>query len=311
MMNEKKVLVTGIGGQTGQAVAKFLTDKGFRVVGTDVRSGVVHSRSRTVQVYHCYHPDYISQLLTLCKMNRVSLLIPTIPAELVRIAEYQNVFQDEGIEVFVSSRYACWICADKFVTAICLRSYNLPVPKSAISPVPLATEKLVESCGLPLVAKPRKKRTGQRAKVYLSLADLQKETWENLVFQEFIPGREYSANLFVDPHWPNEILANQVLLKKPNATLLSGRENQIRSAIAPDVARLAAQAAVALGLTGPLEMDIRRRQNGEPVILKIRACLGPHVLRATRALDALLKTWQMGRKIKPEKKSSEILFHYN
>ena len=311
MMTEKTVLVTGIGGRTGQAVAKFLSGKGFRVLGTDVRSGVVHSHSRTVQVYHCYHPDYISQLLTLCKMNKVSLLIPTIPAELVRIAEYQNLFLDEGIRIFISSRYAAWICADKFVTSICLRSYNLPVPKSAISPVPLAAEKLIESCGLPILAKPRKKRHGQRVKVYLNSADLAKETRENLVFQEFIPGREYSANLFIDPDWPNNILANQILVKETNTALLSGKEAPVRSAIAPDIARLAAQGAMALGLAGPIEMDIRRRKNGEPVILKIKACLGANILKAPRVLHALLNTWQVNKGTKPEKKSSEILFHYN
>jgi D-alanine-D-alanine ligase-like ATP-grasp enzyme len=57
---------------------------------------------------------------------------------------------------------------------------------------------------------------------------------------------------------------------------------------APDVAELAITAGRALGLSGPLDIDIRRRADNVPVVLEINARFGIHIAQAPEVLDAAL-----------------------
>jgi carbamoyl-phosphate synthase large subunit len=51
---------------------------------------------------------------------------------------------------------------------------------------------------------------------------------------------------------------------------------------------LAISAAEALGFVGPLDIDIRRRADGTPVVLEINARFGANIAQAPRVLDAVL-----------------------
>jgi len=52
------------------------------------------------------------------------------------------------------------------------------------------------------------------------------------------------------------------------------------------VAALALGAARALGLSGPVDVGIRRRADGLPVVLQIDASFGPNCAYAPEVLDA-------------------------
>jgi len=61
--------------------------------------------------------------------------------------------------------------------------------------------------------------------------------------------------------------------------------------VAPDVADLAVSAARAMGLYGPLDIDVRRRDDGTPVVLEINARFGANVARAPEVLEAMLASY--------------------
>jgi hypothetical protein len=56
----------------------------------------------------------------------------------------------------------------------------------------------------------------------------------------------------------------------------------------PDVSSVATRAVEALGLCGPVTVDVRRRFGGEPVVLGVSARVGDHSADAPEILDALL-----------------------
>ncbi len=73
-----------------------------------------------------------------------------------------------------------------------------------------------------------------------------------------------------------------------NATVVRRADDEV------DIAHVGLAAARALGLTGPVDIDIRRRGDGTPVVLEINARFGAHNAQAPEVLDALLSTYALG-----------------
>jgi carbamoylphosphate synthase large subunit len=57
---------------------------------------------------------------------------------------------------------------------------------------------------------------------------------------------------------------------------------------------VAVNAARALELCGPLDVDVRLRRDGTPVVLEINARLGANALAAPEVLEALHAAWREG-----------------
>jgi carbamoyl-phosphate synthase large subunit len=62
----------------------------------------------------------------------------------------------------------------------------------------------------------------------------------------------------------------------------------------PDIAELALDAAEAIGLSGPIDMDIRRRWDGTAVVLDVNARFGANIAYAPEVLDAALEDFLHG-----------------
>ena len=60
-----------------------------------------------------------------------------------------------------------------------------------------------------------------------------------------------------------------------------------------DIVSLGIKAALSLEMEGPLDMDIRPREDGTAVLLEINARIGGNVLSATEILDSLVKSWRI------------------
>jgi hypothetical protein len=80
---------------------------------------------------------------------------------------------------------------------------------------------------------------------------------------------------------------------------LALRGGQVGNALAvrrvddPDIGALAVAAGRALGLSGPIDVDIRRRGDGMPVVLEVNARFGANSACAPEVLDALLAEQQL------------------
>ena len=80
-----------------------------------------------------------------------------------------------------------------------------------------------------------------------------------------------------------------VVLRKTG--LKSGRHGNatgVERVQEPGIAELALGAARTLGLTGPVDIDIRLRNDGTPLVLEINARFGANSANAPEVLDAVL-----------------------
>jgi carbamoyl-phosphate synthase large subunit len=109
---------------------------------------------------------------------------------------------------------------------------------------------------------------------------------DSRIVQEFLPGQEYVVNLYLARLPENDVV--QVFEKTELRDGETGNAVSVRAAHVPDVAVLARTAAAAIGLTGPADVDIRRRADGRPAVLEINARFGAHSARTPAVLDALL-----------------------
>lgn len=74
-------------------------------------------------------PEYISELLEICKMWNIKVIIPTIDTELLFLAENRDAFTKEGIYPIVSEIDFIKACRDKRIIDDFFIEHDIDVPK--------------------------------------------------------------------------------------------------------------------------------------------------------------------------------------
>jgi carbamoyl-phosphate synthase large subunit len=289
-LGERTVLVTGVGGPTGRAAASWLSWRDARVVGADVRL-VPSPWWEARRVPALTDPAYLHALLALVDDARPTLFLPTTSEELPVIARLHGALRELGCALAMGAPSGVDVAADKLLTAAVLSWAGIPVPRSL--PGATAPSELVAALGLPLLAKPRIGRGGRGVRVFHREDELGAPPDGDLVWQEFIPGDEYDVNLFVEPS--GDAAASVVLRKIGLRDGETGNALGVERVDRPAVREVAVRAARALELAGPVDVDVRLRRDGTPVILEVNARLGANSLSATEVLEALDAAWMAGR----------------
>jgi len=288
---EGRVLVTGIGGPAGRSALAFFRDRGCEVVGTDVRE-VEETPHRFHTLPLVSDPVFTDELMALVERERPDLFVPTVTEELCLVAELAPEIRDLGVELFISGARAADVANDKLRTVRFFEGTTVAVPRTFTPSDPRAG--VVEALGLPLLAKPVFTRGGRGVMVHSTAEEAEADSRDGIIFQEFVPGAEFDGNLFVEDD--GEITATVVLEKTELKDGLTGNAASVDRAERPDIEQFCARVVRELGLTGPLDIDVRLREDGTPVLLEINARLGGNVLSAPEILDALYKAWKKKRR---------------
>jgi len=294
-LDSQHVLVTGVGGPSGKAATIALQERGFFVVGADMAS-VPNQADQFVQVPAALDASYPDTLRRLIREHNITWLFPTVAEELGIVAELAAEFRAQGVAVFMSAPAGVHICQDKWETARALQARGIAVPRSAVG---RADDPAVRALGFPVVSRPRVGRGGRGVVVH-DAAGVAASVAEP-IWQEFISGIEYDVLLVLHPDKPHALIMCQVFEK---TELKEGRVGNavgvkalnVTDPKAADVAALAENAARALALVGPLDMDIRRGVDGVPRLLEINARIGAHALKAPAVFDVLVELVRQGHR---------------
>ena len=279
------ILVTGIGGPAGRNTTRLLLDRGHRVVGTDIRPIDIDGGSfQLVPPFNA--PDFLDSIYALSARLSIDLFIPTVSEELPLVAAARHRW--ETIPVVIGPMEAVTIANDKYLTSQRLLSCGVGVPRFMLPSEAKTIEHIEQHLGWPCLSKPRVGRGGRGVTVY-SKADWPAITRldDNYILQEFIPGTDYAPNVFVNAHNPLAIVLEKTLLKEG----IVGNALEVRRVEVPDVAEVAIAAGRALGFSGPIDVDVRRRADGVPVVLEVNARFGANILHAPEILDATLAAY--------------------
>lgn len=130
-MDEKVVLVTGIGGNVGQGIVRNIKHFNYsiRVVGCDIASFSPgnHLCDKTYQVPYSYEKDYIQTIASIVKKEKIDLIIPSTDYEVYYLALNK---QKTGTLVLASDAEIAKSFLDKYLTYQLFSKNRIPFAKS-------------------------------------------------------------------------------------------------------------------------------------------------------------------------------------
>jgi carbamoyl-phosphate synthase large subunit len=138
--------------------------------------------------------EYISRLLEICTREKIKLLISLLDTDLLKLAESREVFREQGTFILISSPEVIRIGRDKNLTKQFFLRNGIPAPSIS------TFEEAIEQNRFPLFIKP----VDGSASHFTFQIDNQEALrfFFNYVprpiIQEFVPGQEYTLDLFID-----------------------------------------------------------------------------------------------------------------
>ena len=295
-----RILVTGIASAAGRAVAAQLAARGIPCLGSDARADTRQAgdgpAAAAVRLLPATDPDMVLDLRRLVDREAINVIIPTLTVELPVLAAARAGFAQD-VRIIVGDPAAVALANDHLFTAWALQAAGIPVPRFAVPGDLAAAPASLAGLNGPVVVKPRIFK-GSRA-VHL-LAGTASVSWKNMpagqLVQEFIPGADYVALVFGTPA-RNAMAPVAVVLEKTKTPYGRAGSDEVSRRVpageAGDVRKLGLAAVRTLGLTGPVQVQIRRRADGTPVVLGVCATLGENSTWAPELLDAVLATFML------------------
>ncbi|WP_161865561.1 ATP-grasp domain-containing protein [Pseudomonas yangonensis] len=188
------VLVTAIGSMSAECVLRSLSSyKGIRLLGSDLHPADWLVTSPLVQkVYQLPSArdaqEYLDAILTVCRQELVTHLIPLTDPEVDVISSSRKRFLDLGVVVCLPPSSCVEICRDK------LALHNRFVNDDIIQPIP--SRALVQwqelRCDFPFLAKPRDGRSSEGLMRLDNKQDLEYLLWrdrdQRYIVQPFYAG---------------------------------------------------------------------------------------------------------------------------
>jgi carbamoylphosphate synthase large subunit len=283
-----RYLVTGVGGPAGAAVARQLSARGHEVVGADMNPAQLAELSAFDVVPAAADPAMLEEIRLMTERYGVQALIPTVQDELPAIAGAV----DAGlfpVPVVIGPQPAVTAAHDKYSTMLRLAAADVPVPRFRLPSDFAGTGEALQWFGGPLVVKPRVSRGSRGVRVVRQARELDWSEVDDLqILQEFAPGTEYAPMVHLSTVTSAIRVGVVEKTEAPNCWDDSGGLRVLRPGEVDDVERLAVDAALGMGLTGPVDVDVRRLPNGTAVVLEVNARFGANSGHAPQILDGVL-----------------------
>jgi carbamoyl-phosphate synthase large subunit len=290
-----RVLITGAGGPAGRALAAQLKSRDIPFLGADSRELPDGAGFTAVRIPPASDPEMLPVLRRLVAREGINLVIPTASAELIHLAAARAGF-GRDVRVIVADPGPMAVANDRLFTAWQLRLAGIPVPRFGVPGDFADADAAMEALDGTVVVRPRVSRSegsvtfidGSRHDDWSALPDGQ-------IIQEYIPGTEYVPMVFGIPAHNGTAPFVIVAERTAGGDGTAGKAAVLRAAtgIAIDVGNLAMAAVRSLGLTGPVELDVRRRDDGTPVVLGVNAGFGANSGSAPELLDAVLASFNL------------------
>lgn len=287
-----RILITGCEGPAGQALGRQLASTQHTVIGVDMQLSRSSIFDSTTLIPAAVDPAMLPALRRLLKEHQIDVLIPTVSDELPHVALAASSLLTHA-SVVIGNASAVRVAHDKYLTMAKLSSQSVPVPRFGLPSDFSSTKNALDYFSGPIIVKPRVGRGGRGVIVVDKPTDADWSLFDDSqIVQEFAPGVEYAPMVYQPA---SESTAQTLVAVVEKTGLKEGRVgnathvNRIPVSAASDVATTALHAIEALGLTGPADLDIRRRVDGTPVVLEVNARFGANSESAPELLNAVLR----------------------
>lgn len=187
-----KLLITSIGKRV-QLIKHLKTD--FYLLGADA-SGLNPARAFADEFFlipKCSEPGYIDAILSLCRKQEVSMLIPLYEKEFPVLNAHRSEIEAAGTILLLSMQPVIEICNNKQKTARFFQEWNIPAPVSY-------TGRPLEEVSLPVIIKPLDGMGSADVYPAYTVSELTffSSYVKNPVVEQLIEGTEYTIDVFCD-----------------------------------------------------------------------------------------------------------------
>lgn len=261
------ILVTGAGGGVGQGIIKSLkmiNDIDINIIAADMSALAtgMYASNKSYLVPSCNSSEYLNRLVEIFNLEDVNYYFPGTDVELEFCAINKTMIKNKfNVDVVISNKEAILIADDKYKTYEFLRKHNFNYPKTF-----LPSESEDEEIIYPIIMKPA---IGCRS-IGVGIVNNKKEmnlrllNENGLIIQELIgeDNTEYTCTVVV----LNDKISDVLIL---NRVLRSGdtfRAEPIKNEL---ISKYVTEVALALGIEGSCNFQLRTDSNGTPKIFEI------------------------------------------
>jgi carbamoyl-phosphate synthase large subunit len=266
-----------------------------RVVVTDVNplSPAVHVADQAYRVPLAHDPDYLPELLKICRREDIRLAIPTIDDELELFGASRQAFADAGILAACSSKESAALCNDKYATWKVLAAAGVPAARTYLP------KQLPARPVFPLFIKPRVGRGAVGAYKVRNKRDLDffVRYVDRPVLQEYLDSPEYTIDVMCDSRGrPLSIVPRE------RVVIRAGVIDRGRTVKSSALIELAEQVCAAIAFFGPINIQCRLR-DGWPYVFEINPRFSggiPLTIASGANFPKMLVTMAMGGTMAPQ-----------
>ncbi len=215
--------------------------------------------------------SFIERLFKIVKLHQVQVLMPSSGFDIYSYSENYKELAEMGAQAVVSDRNVLEICRDKLLTY-----QNL----AGRFKLPFTTTDSNKINKFPLLAKPRFGK-GSRDVIRIDdEADLKFVTskLDEMIFQEFLPGTEYTIDVLCDLNKKALIAVPRIRLQTKAGISTKGRV--VRD---PDLELTCLKIAESVGIMGPCCIQMKESSEGELKLIEINPRMGGGTIFSTLA----------------------------
>lgn len=201
-MREINILILSAGRrielvQSFQKAAKRLKIKSNIVAGDCSKTApAMYFAEKKAILPRINEPNYIEEIINICKHEKVEVIIPTIDTDLLLLSEEkERIEKESGAKVLISSSEVISICRDKIRTQIFMEANGFGIPKMY-----LEEELDTGDLHFPLFIKPK---SGSSSINTFKVNNYEELTTYRLlvkdpIVQSYIEGDEFTVDVFLD-----------------------------------------------------------------------------------------------------------------
>lgn len=275
MPRSTTVLVPGAAAPAGINTIKSLRMAGFggKILATDSSSlcaGFFMADANEV-IPEAGDQSFVDRLIKIVKMYQVEVLMPSSGFDIYPYSENRKQLAEIGAQAIVSDRDKLEICRDKMLTFQTLGN-RFVLPFTTIEPAKIDS--------FPVLAKPR---FGKGSRGIVKIDDesdlkyiLSKR--DDLVFQEYLPGTEYTVDVLSDLNGKPLMAVPRIRMQTRAGISTKGRVLKDAS-LEIDCMKIAEY----IGIRGPCCMQMKESGDGRLKLIEVNPRMGGGTIFTTLA----------------------------
>lgn len=256
---------------------EFKDDGNVIVTDCDMSAPALYIADKYYIVPRIDEPDYISSIKKICKKEKINGILSLIDPELSLLSYHKDEFEEVGVKVIVSDYDVVETCFDKMDMFNFLIKNDFKTAKTYERSSNFEKDYELGNMKLPVFVKPRKGSAslGINKIDDFAILSILKSKDEDLLIQEFLDGKEYGVDVYVD------LISKEIvsIFVKEKIKMRAGETDKAVSLIDGKLFKIIEDFVKKLGVVGPIDIDVFN-VNGEYYISEVNPRFGGGYLLA-------------------------------